>query len=67
MPAAVDERQVGIDLVDGITWLAGLLREKGFNGAAFAAELAARGVAVLIPPTKAQRKTTPKMPQKVIT
>jgi hypothetical protein len=46
--------------------LAGLLCDKGFNGKAFAAELAERGIAVLIPPTKAERKTMPKMLQKVI-
>jgi hypothetical protein len=66
VPAAVNEREVGIDLVDGVTWLAGLLCDKGFNGQAFAAELAARGIAVLIPPTKDQRKTMPKMLQRVI-
>lgn len=66
VPAAVNERQVGIDLVDGIAWLAGLLCDKGFNGKAFAAELAERGIAVLIPPTKVQRRTMPKMLQTVI-
>lgn len=66
VPAAVNEREVGLDLVDGVGWLAGVLCDKGFNGKAFAAELAACGIAVLIPPTKAERKTMPKMSQKVI-
>ena len=66
VPAAVNEREIGVDLVDGVTWLAGLLCDKGFNGAASAAELAARGIAVLIPPTKAQRKTMPVMLAKAI-
>lgn len=60
VPAAVNEREVGIDLVDGVTWLAGLLCDKGLNGAAFAEQMAERGIAVLVPPTKAQRKTIPK-------
>jgi hypothetical protein len=33
----VNEREVGIDLVDGVAWLAGLLCDKGFNGKVFAA------------------------------
>jgi hypothetical protein len=64
--AAVNEREVGIGLVDGVAWLAGLLCDKGFAGKPFAAELAERGITVLIPPTKPQRKTMPKMLQKVI-
>jgi hypothetical protein len=66
VPAAVNEREIGIDLVDGEDWLVGLLCDKGFAGKAFAAELAARGIAVLIPPTKTQRQTMPKMLQRVI-
>jgi hypothetical protein len=66
VPAAVNERQVALDLVDGFGWLIGLLCDKGFNGAAFAEQMAERGIAMLVPPTKAQRKTMPKMLQKVI-
>ena len=66
VPAAVNEREVALGLVDGLGWLVGVLCDKGFNGAAFAAELAQVGIAVLIPPTKAQRKKMPMMLQAVI-
>jgi hypothetical protein len=65
-PAAINERQVALDLIDGLDWLVGGVCDKGFNGAAFAAELGQLGIAVLVPPTKAQRKKMPKMLQAVI-
>lgn len=40
--------------------------DKGFNGAAFAAEQAARGTAVLLPPTRGERCSMPWMLPKVI-
>lgn len=66
VPAAVNEREVGIDLVDNENYLTGLLCDKGFNGKKFADELAGRGISVVIPPTKKQRKTMPKRLQKII-
>ena len=55
VPAAVNERQVGSDLLQAGPPPADLLADKGFNGQPFAAEQAARGTAVLVPPSKAQR------------
>jgi hypothetical protein len=43
-----------------------LLCDKGFAGAAFAARQAARGTAVLVPPAKDQRATTPAILLKII-
>jgi len=65
-PAAVNEREVALGLVDGLGWLVGLLCDKGFNGAPCAAEMAQIGISVLVPPTKAQRKTMPETLQRVI-
>ena len=56
VPAAVNERDVAADL----------LADKGFNGKAFAAAQAAQATAVLVPPTKNQRRTMPLILQKVI-
>jgi hypothetical protein len=65
VPAAVNERAVAADLLE-----AGLpprdLCDKAFNGAAFAAEQAARGTAVLVPPTRDERRSMPRILQKVI-
>ena len=65
VPAAVNEREVAIDLL-----CAGaprdLLADKGFNGKDFAAQLAAQGTAVLIPPGKDQRAAMPPLLLKVI-
>jgi hypothetical protein len=66
VPAAVNERLVASDLLDDGPVPRDLLADKGFNGRVFAAEQAARGTAVLVPPTKAQRATMPKSLQKVI-
>jgi hypothetical protein len=66
VPAAVNER----DLVPGLLGeqlnLRGLLNDKGFNGHQFTEFLARMGIANLVPPTKAERKTTPKWLQKVV-
>ncbi len=66
VPAAVSERDVGTDLLEAGPPPRDLLADKGFNGKAFAASQAARGTAVLVPPTRDQRKTMPAILQKVI-
>jgi hypothetical protein len=66
VPAAVNEREIAIDLLAAGPAPRDLLADKGFNGTAFAAQLAAQGTAVLVPPTKDQRKTMPASLQKVI-
>ncbi len=66
VPAAVNERDVAEDLPEAGPPPRDLLADKGFNGAAFAAGQAARGTAVLVPPTRKQRKTMPAILQKII-
>lgn len=66
VPAAVNERDAGTDLLEAGPPPRDLLCDKGFNGAAFAAGQAARGTAVLIPPTRNQRATMPAILQKII-
>jgi Transposase DDE domain len=66
VPAAVSERDVAIDLLSSGPAPRDLLADKGFSGRAFAAELAARGTAVLVPPDKKQRATVPSGLLKVI-
>jgi Transposase DDE domain len=66
VPAAVNERDVGVDLLEAGPPPRDLLADKGFNGKAFAASQAARGTAVLVPPTKDQRSIMPTIRQKVI-
>ncbi len=66
VPAAVNEREVAVDLLEAGPAPPDLLADKGFNGKAFAAGLAARGTAVLVPPAKAQRASTPPILLKVI-
>ena len=66
VPAAVSERDVGADLLEAGPPPPDLLADKGFNGRPFAAAQAARGTAVLTPPTKAQRAHMPRWLQKVI-
>ena len=66
VPAAVNEREVAIDLLAGGPAPRDLLGDKGFNGRAFAAQLAACGTAVLVPPDKKQRAATPPILLKVI-
>jgi hypothetical protein len=66
VPAAVNERDLVPGLIEGGDGLAGLLTDKGFNGKKFAASLAAQGISIVFPPTKAQRKTMPPGLVKVI-
>ncbi len=55
VPAAVNERDVGNDLLDTGSPPRDLLVDKGFNGKAFTAGQAARGTAVFLPPAKGKR------------
>src|SRR6516164_11549043 len=66
VPAAVNERDVADDLLAAGPPPRDLLLDKGFAGAAFAAAQAARGTAVLVPPAKDQRASTPALLLKVI-
>jgi hypothetical protein len=66
VPAAVNEREVAADLLQAGQPPRDLLCDKGFNGRAFAAAQAARGTAVLVPPAKDQRASTPAILLKVI-
>ena len=66
VPAAASERDVAHDLLEAGPPPRDLLADKGFNGKAFAAQQAARGTAVLVPPTKDQRKRMPAILQKII-
>ena len=67
VPAAIDERQIGTDLITGdAAAIDALLLDKGFTGSRFAAEMASAGIEVIIPPTRAQRATMPKTLQRLI-
>jgi hypothetical protein len=66
VPAAVSERDVAVDLLEGGPVPRDRLADKGFSGRAFAAELAAGGTAVLVPPGKKQRAAMPPVLLKVI-
>lgn len=67
VPAAVDERQIGMDLVAGdAASIDALLLDKGFTGIRFASEMACGGINVIIPPTRKQRTTMPKTLQRLI-
>ncbi len=67
VPAAVDERQIGTDLVAGdAASIDALLLDKGFTGIRFAAEMASSEIDVIIPPTRKQRSTMPKPLQRMI-
>jgi len=66
VPAAVNEREIAIDLLEAGPAPRDLLADKGFSGKAFAAQLAAQGTAVLVPPTKDQRRQMPAILQKII-
>lgn len=57
--AAVDERVVAGDLLDGADPPVGLLCDRGFAGRAFTAAQAARGTRVVLAPGRAQRRTIP--------
>jgi hypothetical protein len=66
VPAAVNEREVAIALIETGSAPRDLLADKGFSGRAFAASQSARGTAVLVPPDKGQRASMPPMLLKVI-
>ncbi len=66
VPAAVNERDVGSDLLETGPPPRDLLLDKGFNGKAFAAGRTARGTAVLLPPAKGQRHRMPPILRKII-
>jgi Transposase DDE domain len=66
VPAAVNEREVAADLLEAGPAPRDLLADKGFAGQAFAAQLAAQGTAVLVPPAKDQRASMPTILLKVI-
>jgi len=55
-----------LDLLEAEPAPRDLLADKGFNGKAFAGQLAAQGTAVLVPPTKDQRASMSAMLLKVI-
>ena len=67
VPAAVNERETGTDLVCGdAAMIDALLLDKGFSGSAFAAQMAEAGIEVIIPPARAQRRTMPRLVQRLI-
>ena len=66
VPAAVNERETAEDLLEAGPAPRHLLADKGFSGRAFAAQLAARGTAVLVPPDKKHRAAMPSALLKVI-
>jgi hypothetical protein len=66
VPAAVSERDVALDLLGAGPAPRDLLADKGFSGRAFAAQLAAGGTAVLVPPDKKHRAVMPSALLKVI-
>jgi hypothetical protein len=66
VPAAVNEREVAEDLLQAGPPPRDLLADKGFSGKAFAAQQAARGTAVLVPPGKEQRQQMPAILRKII-
>ena len=59
VPAAVDERVVADDLLDGVA-PAGLLLDRGFLGRAWAAAHRARGTRVIVAHGRAERRTLPR-------
>ena len=66
VPAAVNEREVADDLLRAGPPPRDLLCDKGFAGVAFAAQQAARGTAVLVPPAKDRRQQMPPILRKII-
>ena len=66
VPAAVNERETGADLLVTGPPPRDLLADKGFSGRAFAAGQAARGTAVLVPPAKGKRAMMPSILQNMI-
>jgi hypothetical protein len=65
VPAAVNEREVLVDLVEG-DWGGAILADKGLRGAAVTDALAARGIFLLTPPTKRERALMPAALQRFI-
>jgi DDE family transposase len=65
VPAAVNEREVALDLLEGAHDLR-LLADKGLRGKAFAAALATQRITLLTPPTKAERSTMPQAVRRFI-
>jgi hypothetical protein len=59
VPASVDERAVGDDLLDGAPPPAGLLLDQGFRGRPWAAAQQARGTQVVYAHSRAERRTLP--------
>ncbi|MEZ0494514.1 transposase [Kineococcus sp. TBRC 1896] len=66
VPAAVNERQVALDLLADGPARRYLLCDKGFAGRAFAADLASVGTVVIVPPGKTARRSMPSGLLKVI-
>jgi hypothetical protein len=66
VPAAVNERDVGSDLLEAGPPPRDLLADKGFSGKAFTAAQASRGTAVLLPPAKGKRHRMPPVLRKII-
>jgi hypothetical protein len=66
VPAAVNEREIGTDLLETGPPPRDLLLDKGFTGKAFTAGQAARGTAVLLPPAKGKRHQMPPVLRKII-
>lgn len=58
VPAAVDERAVADELLAGVA-CRGLLLDRGFVGAAWAASYAQRGIQVVIAPSRVDRQRLP--------
>ena len=57
-PAAVDEREVADELLRGAS-CAGLLLDRGFVGREWAAGYAARGLRIVVAPSRAERRRQP--------
>ncbi len=67
VPAAVKEQEADADLICGDTAaIDALLLDNGFNGTAFAAQMATASIEVIIPPIRAQRRTMPQPVQRLI-
>jgi DDE family transposase len=58
-PAAVNERDIACDLLEGVYPPWGLLLDRGFAGRAFAADQADRGTRVVLTPSRAKRRQVP--------
>lgn len=65
VPAAVNEREVLLDLLEPYADIK-VLADKGLRGKALTQQLAERGILLLTPPTKAERGTMPTVVQRFI-